>query len=217
MSESSIETQRLSIETADGVELEAEIAGPAPIETAPPAGIVVVCHPHPLYGGSMHANVVDALFRALPPIGAGVLRFNFRGAGSSTGSHDEGIAERLDVEAAIAEAVERWPGAPLLLAGYSFGADVSLTVTAPEVGGWLAVAPPLRIVDRSAMGALTDERPKTMVTGTNDQFNRFDDLAAAVADLPSTTVTAAKGADHFFAVGLDAVVDTAISALDDLQ
>ena len=216
MSESSIETQQLRLETEDGVDLEAEIAAPAPIDAAPPAGVVVVCHPHPSYGGSMHANVVEALFRSLPTAGAGALRFNFRGAGSSTGTHDEGRAERLDVGAAVAAVAKRWPDSPLLLAGYSFGADVALTVDAPQVAGWLAVAPPLRVVDRSEMRALTDQRPKTMVAGTNDQFNPFADLAAAVAEVPTTTVKAAEGADHFFAVGLDDVVAAAIAALGEL-
>ena len=164
----------------------------------------------------MHANVVEAIFRSLPTAGAGVLRFNFRGAGSSTGTHDEGRAERLDVDAAVAAAGEWWPDSPLLLAGYSFGADVALTVASPQVSGWLAVAPPLRVVDRSEMTALTDLRPKTMITGTDDQFNRFADLATAVADVPSTTVKAAEGADHFFAVGLDDVVAAAITALGEL-
>jgi alpha/beta superfamily hydrolase len=213
MSETSIEHHRFRITTEDGVELEAELAAPASGELSSPTGVVVACHPHPLYGGSMHANVVEALFQSLPPTGAAVVRFNFRGAGSSTGSHDEGRAERLDVEAAVSTAVERWPDTPLLLAGYSFGADVALTVTDPSIGGWLAVAPPLRIVDRASMGALTDERPKTMITGTADQFNPYDELAATVAELPNTTVAPAAGADHFFAVGLDAVVAAANTAL----
>lgn len=213
MSSDSTEQQRFRLETSDGVDLEAELASPTPIDATPPAGVVVACHPHPLYGGSMHANVVDALFRALPSTGAAVVRFNFRGAGSSSGTHDEGRRERLDVEAAVTAASERWPEAPLLLAGYSFGADVALTVADPTIGGWLAVAPPLRIVDRSEMAALLDERPKSMVTGTDDQFNPFVELAASVADLPNTTVTPAAGADHFFAVGLDDVVTAARAAL----
>ncbi|MDH3682045.1 MAG: hypothetical protein OEV40_19075, partial [Acidimicrobiia bacterium] len=105
-------TNRFEIETTDGVSLEAEAAAPG--DGPPPSGAVVACHPHPLYGGSMHANVVDALFRTLPGLGAAVLRFNFRGAGSSGGIHDEGRAERLDVEAAVAAAKERWPGSPVL-------------------------------------------------------------------------------------------------------
>ena len=213
MHDDSIAQLALRIETDDGIDLEAELAAPAPTEATPPAGAVVVCHPHPLYGGSMHANVVEALYRSLPPEGAAVLRFNFRGSGGSSGSHDEGRGERLDVAAAVREAATRWPDAPLLLAGYSFGADVALTVTDPAVGGWLAVAPPLRVVDRAAMGALGDERPTWMVTGTADQFNPYDQLQASVDGLANVDVTAAQGADHFFTVGLDDVVAAARSAL----
>lgn len=212
MTEPSIDRHQLRIETDDGLELEAELAAPATADTDPRT-VVVACHPHPLHGGSMHANVVDALFRSLPPSGTAVLRFNFRGTGSSGGTHDEGRAERLDVRAAVAAASQRWPGASLLLAGYSFGADVALTVTEPSVGGWLAVAPPLRVVDRSDMGALADERPTTIVAGTADQFNPFADVVASVGELRTVSVIPAPGADHFFAVGIDVVVDTARSAL----
>ncbi|MDH3681710.1 MAG: hypothetical protein OEV40_17375, partial [Acidimicrobiia bacterium] len=142
-----------------------------------------------------------------------VLRFNFRGAGSSGGIHDEGRAERLDVEAAVAAAKERWPGSPILLAGYSFGADVSLTVDDPVLTGWLAVAPPLRVVAIEDMIALRDQRPKTIVGATNDQFNPFADLVETMASVPNATVVEAKGADHFFAVGIDAVVAAARDAL----
>lgn len=208
-----VEHLRLRIETEDGVDLEAELAGPAPVDDRPPAGAMVVCHPHPLYGGSMHANVVEALFRSLPSLGVGVVRFNFRGAGSSTGTHDGGGAERLDAAAAVGAAATRWPDAPLTLAGYSFGADVSLAVDDPAISGWFAVAPPLGIVDRDEMPALTDQRPKTMVAAENDQFNPHAKLAETVAAVPNTTVVSIPGADHFFAVGLEDVVAAARSAL----
>ncbi len=216
MSEPSIDRQRLQLETDDGVELEAELATPSPAESAPPAGVIVACHPHPLYGGSMYANVVEALFRSMPPTGAAVLRFNFRGTGASGGSHDHGRAERLDVQAAVAAAAVRWPESPLLLAGYSFGGDVALTVAPPTVDGWLAIAPPLRVVARDEMSALADDRPTTIVAGTADQFNPYADVVDAVQGSPATTIVAADGADHFFAVGLDVVVDAARSALGEL-
>lgn len=206
-----VSVETMSIETRDDVTLEAEAA--APSEEPAPSGVVVACHPHPLYGGSMHANVVDALFRALPALGVAVLRFNFRGAGSSGGTHDGGRGERLDVEAALASARERWPDSPILLAGYSFGADVSLTVDDPALTGWLAVAPPLRVVPVDEMVALRDPRPKTIVGASNDQFNPFTELAASMASVPNATVIEAPGADHFFAVGLDAVVTAARDAL----
>lgn len=207
------DVEPVTLTTSDGEQLAGEVALPADRADAGPSCGVVVCHPHPLYGGSMHANVVEALFRALPADAAAVLRFDFRGVGASTGTHDEGRAEQLDVAAAIDAFVERWPGVPVLLAGYSFGADVALTVDDPSLSGWFAVAPPLRIVDRAEMVALTDPRPTTIATGVHDQFNPASAAAATVADAPSTTVVPIDGADHFFAVGLDAIVTAARHAL----
>ncbi len=205
--------ESIRIETSDGVDLEAEVARPTPLDEPPAGGVAVVCSPHPLHGGSMHANVVEALFRSLPPMGAAVVRFNFRGAGSSSGTHDNGQAEQLDAAAAVGYACERWPGVKLVLAGYSFGADVSLAVDLPEISGWMAVAPPLRIVNPADMGALGDQRPKTLVGAAHDQFNPYRDLVTATESFPNTTVLEAEGADHFFAVGLDQVVEAGKLAL----
>lgn len=200
--------ERFQLQTSDGVALEAELVEPTTVGT-----IVVACHPHPQYGGSMEANVVEAMFRRLPLDGAAVVRFNFRGANGSGGEHDGGQAERLDVVSAIDEAIRRWPGVPLVLAGYSFGADVALAVDHAAIAAWLAVAPPLRIVDKAEMGALTDERPTFFVGAAHDQFNPYRDLLETVGDLPGATVVEAPGADHFFAIGLDEVVTTAQAAI----
>jgi alpha/beta superfamily hydrolase len=204
-----VRIEALAISTSDGLTLNAEAAVPSEIGAA-----MVVCHPHPLYGGSMHANVVEALFRSLPRLGVAVLRFNFRGGPGSEGVHDGGQGEQLDVVAAIDEADRRWPDVPLVLAGYSFGADVSLAVDHPSVVGWLGVAPPLRILPVDELVALGDQRPKHFVAAAHDQFRSPDELTDLVADAPNTTISVAPGADHFFAVGLDHVVDAARAALD---
>ena len=202
-------TESITLTTTDGCELVGELAAPESVDVA-----VVACHPHPLYGGSMHANVVEVLFRELPAAGAAVLRFNFRGANGSGGQHDEGRAERLDVIAAIDEAVARWPGVPVLLAGYSFGADVALAVDHERLAAWMAVAPPLRIVDPSEMVALSDERPTFFVGASHDQYRPYAELTAATSEVPNATLVEAKGADHFFAVGLDVVAATARDAVE---
>ena len=88
----------------------------------------VVCHPHPLYGGTMHNKVVFRVARALHGLGLPVLRFNFRGTGMSAGEHDFGRGEADDVRAALDYLAEQFPGRPLLLAGFSFGAWVGLRV-----------------------------------------------------------------------------------------
>ncbi len=211
--EPTITTEPAELTTGDGERLEAQWAIPATDGTNRPRAAVVACHPHPLRGGSMHANVVEALFRALPADGAAVLRFNFRGTGASTGRHDDGRAERLDVAAAIDTVTARWADVPVVLAGYSFGADVSLAVDDPALIGWFAVAPPLRLVERSAMVALTDPRPTVLAAGVHDQFNPAPALTETVADATATTVVAIDGADHFFAVGLGDVVEAARGCL----
>ena len=204
--------RRLAIATTDGVDLRAEAAEPTTVSAA-----AVVCHPHPLHGGSMYANVVEALFRALPEHEVAVLRFNFRGTSGSTGRHDHGRAERLDVAAALDLAAHRWPGVPLLLAGYSFGADVSLAVEHPAVTARLAVAPILRVVERDELAGLDGGPPLWVVAAAHDQFHPYDELRAALdgADGGRGRIRVARveGADHFFAVGLDQVVASGLEAL----
>ncbi len=203
----------ISLSTADGLTLEAQLAsGPVPADGGP-AAVAVVCHPHPLYGGSMHNNVVDRLLRDLPSLGVPTLRFNFRGVGASEGAHGGGEAERGDVLAAIDAVATRHPDVPVLLAGYSFGADVALAVDDDRLGGWLAVSPPLRIVDPAAMAAGRDPRPTVIVTGTADDFRPADQAEGVVADWPSTTCVAAPGVDHFWMQGLDALSGAATTLL----
>jgi alpha/beta superfamily hydrolase len=92
-----------------------------PLANRQPALAAVVCHPHPLFGGTMHNKVVYQAAKSLDALGLPVLRFNFRGAGTSTGVHDRGRGEQGDVKAALDFLAEKFPGVPLLLAGFSFG------------------------------------------------------------------------------------------------
>lgn len=198
----------VTLTTADGLELEAQLA-PA---QDPGTAVAVICHPHPLYGGSMHNNVVDRLFAHLPAQGVTALRFNFRGAGRSQGEHGDGRTEPADVVAAIDGATARMPDVPVLLAGYSFGADVALAVDDPRIGGWLAVSPPLRIVDPTTMAAAGDPRPTVIVTGSADAFRSPADAGQVTEAWPTTEVRAVDGVDHFWMQGLDQVA----AAADDL-
>src|SRR5260221_11185654 len=93
-----------------------------------PALAAVVCHPHPLFGGTMHNKVVYQTAKTLHRFGLPVLRFNFRGAGLSEGVHDKGIGEKLDVQAALDFLANEYPNTNLLLAGFSFGSLVGLGV-----------------------------------------------------------------------------------------
>ena len=130
-----------SLTTSDGLALEAEIAAAA----TDPRAAAVLCHPHPQYGGTMRSIVIGALFEALPTVGVTCLRFNFRGVEQSGGTHDDGRGELLDVRAALSAMTERIPAdLPLVLAGWSFGADMALATADDRLAGWLAIAPPLR-------------------------------------------------------------------------
>jgi alpha/beta superfamily hydrolase len=204
-------TESLDLTTSDGHTLVAELRLPAdPVATA------VVCHPHPLYGGDMYNHVVGAVVTELSSRGAACVRFNFRGSGGSGGSHDDGSAERLDVVSAIDAVTGRHPGLPLLLAGYSFGADVSLAVTDDRIGAWLAVAPPLRVVPIAEMGAGADPRPKLIVTGSNDEFRPPEQADEATGEWVETTVVPVEGESHFFATGVGQVRQAAARLLGDL-
>jgi alpha/beta superfamily hydrolase len=182
----------LTLHASDGIRLEAELDLP---EEA--TAVAVLAHPHPLYGGSMDAGLVDELFRRLPARGVGALRFNFRGVGGSTGQHDEGRAERLDVAAALAGADAAAGGRPIFLCGWSFGADVSFAVADAAHRGWVAVAPPLRVVPPSEMAAPGDARPKLLLVPEHDQFRPPDAAREVVASWTATSVEVLAGADHF--------------------
>jgi len=157
------------------------------------AGVVVVAHPHPLYGGDMWNPVVDAVCRAASNVGWTTLRFDFRGVGESSGRHGGGTEERLDVTAVIdhADSVDR-PGR-IVLAGYSFGALTSLGVVHPRIERWVAVAPPLVDVDPPAAD---DPRPKTLLVPEHDQFCP-PDRAERARSWPNSGVEVLTGADHF--------------------
>lgn len=198
--------QRLTLSTIDGVALEAEVHVPEGARAA-----VLLCHPHPLRGGSMYDGVPDALFQTLPPLGLAALRFNFRGVGGSGGSHDEGRAERHDVRAAIAALAGAAPGVALVVAGWSFGADVSLAVTDEAITGWSPIAPPIRVQGPEAFHAVAaDPRPKLLLSPENDQFNPADKARQAVAGWQSAEVVCVPGADHFL-WGHEAFLTDAVS------
>src|SRR6059058_4252225 len=99
-----------------------------PVTNDAPPMAALVCHPHPLFGGTMHNKVVYQVAKSLDVLGLPVLRFNFRGAGLSAGKHDRGAGEQGDLRAALDFLAKQFAGVPLLLAGFSFGAWVGLRV-----------------------------------------------------------------------------------------
>lgn len=165
---------------------------------------VVLCHPHPLYGGDMEGPVVLRAAEACAARQLATLRFNFRGVGASTGKHDDGRGEQDDVHAALDELRRRLPaGSPVALAGYSFGAAVAAAVAAhTPLAGLALIAPPARIMPPRPA---TVSGPFLIVVGAEDQYCPAASWQAIREALPAVTLTVIDGADHFFFGALDAL------------
>jgi alpha/beta superfamily hydrolase len=176
-----------------------------------PALAALLCHPHPLFGGTLHSKVIYQAAKSLDALGIPVLRFNFRGAGLSAGEHDRGSGERGDVQAAIDFLAGEFPTVPLLLGGFSFGAWVGLRVGCadPRVQELIGLGIPVNSSDFTYMGSCC--KPKLMVQGTNDEHGGWEKVEPVVAlAAGDTRLFFIQGADHFFAERLDQV-DQAIT------
>lgn len=170
----------------------------------------VVCHPHPLFGGTMHNKVVYNAAKSLNALGLAVLRFNFRGTGKSEGKHDKGIGERDDVRTALDFLAAEFSKVPLLVAGFSFGCWVGLRVGCedPRVALLIGLGAPVNSSDFSYLKQCA--KPKLFVHGSKDQFGDAEKLKSLAASLPGENkVVVVDAADHFFQSKLDQV-DAAI-------
>ena len=163
----------------------------------------LVCHPHPLYGGTLHNKVVFHTMKALNSFGYPVLRFNFRGTGLSQGEHDNGIGEMDDVRTALNWLDDNFH-LPIVFAGFSFGAAVGLRAACPDprVSAVIGLGIPVVPADERSydFDFLQDcGKPKLFVSGTRDQFGprmRLQEVVARAAD-PKKLVLI-EAADHFF-------------------
>lgn len=182
-----------------------------------PALAALVCHPHPLQGGTMNNNVVYRTAKALGRAGAAVLRFNFRGVGASTGEHDRGEGELDDVRAALDALCERAPDLPVWLAGFSFGARVGLRVGAEDgrVERLLGIGLVPRMFDFSFLAAC--RKPRAFVHGAEDELAPLTEVETLIVGLPPPrALFPVAGATHLFPGkldALDAAVDAAIAWL----
>lgn len=187
------------LSTSDGLRLDARVQGPQT-----PDSMVVWCHPHPLMGGTMFAPLMESVASSLSAAGVGVLRFDFRGVGRSTGEHGQGTAEVADVAAAVSRASELAPN--VVVAGWSFGALVALRFVMSDAGGhhYVGVAPP---ISDPAEFVRADGSRIAFVVATRDQAvdnSKVADLAALIG-APVVSVET----DHLF-IGRSAPVVAAI-------
>jgi alpha/beta superfamily hydrolase len=167
----------------------------------------LVCHPHPLFGGTMHNKVVFHAMKALNAFGFPVLRFNFRGAGSSTGEHDYGRGEIADTRVALDYLAEQF-SAPIIFAGFSFGAAIGLRAAAshPRVKALISLGTPVNADGREYSYAHLEEseKPKLLLSGGKDEFAtpaQLEQIFANAAE-PKRLVIIPE-ADHFFSGHLE--------------
>ncbi len=193
-----------AIHTDDGLALEARWTD----ATAPARGVVVLCHPHPLDGGTMTVPLMERVAGVMAGSGLHVLRFNFRGVGASEGKWSAGQGEALDVAAALAAATLAFPEETVSVAGWSFGATISLQWQA-DTGSehaWVGIAPgitPYRDAHPPDTTALAPAR-RLVIAGDRDQFASIETLREYAAGF-NAALEVVAGSDHFFYFREDAV------------
>jgi alpha/beta superfamily hydrolase len=169
-------------------------------------GVALVCHPHPLYGGTLHNKLVFRAAKAALQAGLPALRFNFRGVGRSQGTHAYGVGERDDVRAAVDYLAGRFPQLPVYLMGFSFGAWVGLAAGTydPRVAGLVGLGIPTIASDMAYL--CEAHKPKLIVQGTEDEFGLREEVEALFDSLPEPKrLHWVRGADHFFTAKLGEV------------
>jgi uncharacterized protein len=162
----------------------------------------LACHPHPLFGGTMHNKVVYHAMKTLHSFGFPVLRFNFRGAGLSEGEHDRGEGEVDDVRAALSWLDSEFH-LPIVFCGFSFGAATGLRAACdhPRVQGLISLGTPIAVEDRGYSYAFLKEcaKPKLFISGSLDRYSPPAALKRVVDLAPEPKqLVVVEGADHFF-------------------
>ena len=169
-----------------------------------PQGAALLCHPHPLHGGTMHSPVIFRAARAFHRRGYATLRFNFRGVGLSTGSFDSGEGEKDDVRAALDVLCEKVSGRLVTLVGYSFGSWVGFSAAGkdPRISRLVGIGVPLRL---NAFDFLREtDRPVLFIQGSEDTFGSVEEVRNQVTNLgPRAKLVVIEGADHLFRGELD--------------
>ena len=184
--------------SSGGLFLEGILAIP---EGAGPFPAVIVCHPHPLSGGSMDNNVVCSLSETLTQASLASFKFNFRGVGGSQGEFGQGIGERKDVEAAISfiSTVKEVDSKRIGLAGYSAGAGFAFPVgfNDDRIRALAAVSPPLSMFDFDFLKSCP--KPKLLISGSRDDLISINQFLEFCQNLPEPKeCESIEGADHFW-------------------
>jgi alpha/beta superfamily hydrolase len=183
-----------------------------------PRYTALVCHPHPLYGGTMHNKVVFKVAQAFQSLGFPSLRFNFRGVGHSTGTYDEGRGEMDDTRYALEFLSRRYPGIPVIIGGFSFGCWVGLRVAAIDDRAQVLVG--LGTPARSfGSDTLQDcHKPKLFIHGTKDETAPYDQALSWFEEVPAPkSIVAIHGADHFFQGRLEEVQTIVVNFVRNLM
>ena len=177
--------------------IETPVSDEGEAASAPPA-FGVVCHPHPLYGGTLDNKVVHTLARAFNQLGAPTIRFNFRGVGASAGAYDEGRGETEDALAVVDFGRRRWPDTPLWLGGFSFGGAVAVRAAGSAQPGRLVLVAPA--IGRIGVdGAAAPACPWLVVQGdADDVVPPAEVLEWAGSLTPAPEVAVVREAGHFF-------------------
>jgi uncharacterized protein len=182
-----------------------------------PEYAALVCHPHPLGGGTMHNKVVFKVAQTLQKLDMPTLRFNFRGVGHSTGTYDEGRGEMEDVRFALEFLSRRYPGLPVILAGFSFGAYVGLRVAVIDdrVQVMIGLGVPARMFDGDTLQGC--HKPKLFIHGTEDDIAPYELAKKWFEQVPAPkSLVAVQGADHFFQGRLEEVQAIIVEFVENL-
>jgi uncharacterized protein len=185
-----------------------------------PRAAVVFAHPHPQQGGTMHTKAVFQGAKGLTRIGCAVLRFNFRGVGTSAGTFDEGKGEADDYRAALDWVAARYPGVPLWAAGFSFGAWIALEAGAadPRVSALIGIAPPVSREPYTFEQTIASEKPKFLIQGDLDELCPIKALWSFYAKLKEPKeVVVIDGANHLFGGQAEEVGEALEALLGDFE
>lgn len=175
-------------------------------EGSVPEYVGVVCHPHSLYGGTMHNKVVFKVAQTLQSLNIPALRFNFRGVGHSTGTYDEGRGEMDDVRYALEFLSRRYPSVPAVISGFSFGSYVGLRVATADdrAQAMIGLGVPARWFAGDTLQGC--HKPKLFIHGTQDEQAPYEQTQSWFEQVPAPkSLVAVQGADHFFQGRLEEV------------